>query len=73
MDENQRIASFTVAVGLSAIIALTDYFIVQHKRARQKETAPPILQPDIRIEPWSPDQGTDLETDQVTDLGTDQK
>jgi len=61
MDENQRIASFTVAAGLSIVIALVDYFIVQHKRARQRESAPPQLQPEIIIEPWSPDQGSELE------------
>jgi len=56
MDENQRIASFTVAAGLSVLVAVADYFIVQHKRARQRETAPPVLTPDIIIEPWNPDQ-----------------
>ncbi|MCA1949077.1 MAG: hypothetical protein LDL24_00765 [Treponema sp.] len=56
MDETQRIASFSVAVGLSVAAALVDYILVQNKRSRQKESAPPILQPDIRIEPWNPDQ-----------------
>jgi len=55
MDENQRIASFTVAAGLSVLVAVADYFIVQHKRARQREAAPPVLKPEIIIEPWNPD------------------
>jgi hypothetical protein len=53
MDESQRIASFSVALGLSVVIALIDYCIIQHKREKQKKLAPPILTPQITIEPWS--------------------
>jgi len=56
MDESQRIASFTVAAGLSLLVAVVDYCIVQHKRAQQREAAPPVLKPEIIIEPWNPDQ-----------------
>lgn len=61
MDENQRIASFSVALGLSVTIALVDYFIVRHKRAKYKEFTPPLPQPEIIVEPWSPDQGSSQE------------
>ncbi|AEJ19727.1 hypothetical protein [Gracilinema caldarium] len=54
MDENQRIASFSVAVGLSVVVAVVDYLIVKHKWEKQKKLAPPIVTPRITIEPWSP-------------------
>lgn len=69
MDENQRIASFSVAIGLSVVIAVVDYLIVQYKRNRQEELAPPILKPEIIVEPWSPEDLYDGTIPQNSETG----
>ncbi|MFQ3547894.1 MAG: hypothetical protein SNJ56_06100 [Termitinemataceae bacterium] len=57
MDEKERIASFSVAIGLSIVISLVDYFIVQHKRRHTTSQTVQMTKPDIVTLPWPESEG----------------